>query len=339
METSLPPFRFGLSGVLHPHAVGIVRQIANHPDEFQLAGVFEPDPLLAAARQREWSSLIPDLKWCASEEELLNLTLDGMVIEGAVHLNVPHAQRVIDLGIPVLLEKPAGIDLIQFEKLQHSARQRGVHLQMLYLFRYMSAMSEIRRLATEGHYGHIYMFRGRLPKDLTLYDSHVEELGMYRGGIFFEMAGHLVDLMITLMGVPEKVTPFLGHHHPEKGGEFIDNGVALFQFAKAWGMIEVPALELAPDARRIEVFGMKGAAVIPHLGSGHLANHPFQPLEVFHENDKAWKTLNLPAATLQITDLREFVAVVRQQKSPEFSMDHDLAVHKALLEASGMVAS
>src|SRR5204862_4742385 len=128
---------------------------------------------------------------------------------------------------------------------------------------------------------------------------------------------------------------------------FIDNGVAIFGFPHAWGIIEVPSLEVAPHSRRIEVYGTAGACVIPHLGSGHLANRNIQPIEVFRTAARDgsggvpaahpdWKTIELTAATLQIADLREFAAVVAGKKEPDFSQAHDLTLQRALLEACGM---
>ena len=73
---------------------------------------------------------------------------------------------------------------------------------------------------------------------------------------------------------------------------------------------------MAPHSRRIEVYGTEGACVIPHLGSGHLANKNIQPIEVFRAGKPDWQTIELPAATLQIRDLREFAAVVAGKKAP-----------------------
>jgi hypothetical protein len=84
------------------------------------------------------------------------------------------------------------------------------------------------------------------------------------------------------------------------------------------------------------VYGTRGACVIPHLGSGHLANNAVQPIEVYQAGAKDWVTRELPAATLQIADLRQFAAVVTRHEKPHFSMEHDLAVQDALLRASGM---
>jgi predicted dehydrogenase len=154
--------------------------------------------------------------------------------------------------------------------------------------------------------------------------------------MFFEMAGHLIDMLVALLGKPKKITSFLAHHHTEPPKEFIDNGVALFECEHALGIVEVPSLEVVPHTRRIELYGTKGACIIPHLGSGHLANKNVQPIDVFHEGQTEWRRLEPTAATLQIADLREFAAVIGGKKEPDFSLEHDMAVQEALLRASGM---
>jgi predicted dehydrogenase len=165
---------------------------------------------------------------------------------------------------------------------------------MIYLFRYMSAVQELLERAKRKEFGRIYEFRGRLPKDLPSYDRYVAELGRYKGGIYFEMAGHLVDVLVALLGKPRKINPFLAHHHTAGPQSFVDHGMAVFDFEQAFGIVEVPALEVAPHARRIEVYGTDGALVIPHLGSGHLANKNVQPIEVF-------RTGNLPNSVWSTT--------------------------------------
>ena len=94
---------------------------------------------------------------------------------------------------------------------------------------------------------------------------------------------------------------------------------------------------MAPHARRFEVYGTEGACVIPHLGSGHLANKNVQSIDVYRAGQPDWQSIELPAQTLQIRDLRsEFAAVLAGKKEPDFSLDHDLDVEATLLEACRM---
>ncbi|MGC3970107.1 MAG: Gfo/Idh/MocA family oxidoreductase [Pirellulales bacterium] len=330
------PFRLGLLGVWHPHAPGMVRQIAAHPGEFELVGCWDPNRELLEQRREQWSALQPSLCLFDSADALLDQRLDGVLVEGVVSENLGHARRGLERGLPVLCEKPAGANIAEAEATFALACRQGVHLQMAYLFRYMSAVEEMLRRAKRGDIGHVYEFRGRLPKDLPLYQEHVDTLGQYSGGIFFEMAGHAIDFMCSILGPPREIKSIVGHHHPTRADRFVDNGAALFGFERAVGIVEVPALEITPDQRRFEVYGTEGALIIPHLGSGHLANNAVQPLDVLGRDGKTWERLNLPAAVLQIRDLREFAAVVRGEKQPDYSAEHDLAVHRALIESSGM---
>ncbi len=330
------PFRLGMLGMWHTHAHGLVRQVAAHPKEFTLIGSYDPDPKVVADRRKPWGKLLPNVRVFDKPEALLKEPLDGVVVEGKVFENLRLARLAIDQGKPVLLEKPAGDNFDDFRRLIDAAQRKHLHVQMLYLFRYMSAVEEMLQRGRKGAYGRIYEFRARLPKELRSYARFVEELRPYRGGMFFEMAGHVIDMMVALLGRPRQVTPFLAHHHRQGPKEYIDNGLAVFAFDNAWGIIEVPSLEVAPHSRRIEVYGTEGACVIPHLGSGHLANKNIQPVEVYRQGQPNWQQLNPPAATLQIRDLREFAACVTGKKRPDFTADHDLIVQEMLLRASNM---
>ncbi len=330
------PLKLGMLGMWHAHAAGIVRQVAEHPDEFTLAGFYDSDPQIVAAQSKRWEPLLKNFRVYEKPEDVLRLPLDGVIVEGRVYENLALARLALESGRPVMLEKPAGDNLDEHRRLIDLAQKKHLHVQMIYLFRYMSAVQELLARARRNEFGRIYEFRGRLPKDISSYQQYVDELGRYQGGIYFEMAGHLVDILAALLGKPRKVTPHLAHHHTLEPQAFVDHGISLFEFENAFGIVEIPALEVAPHSRRIEVYGTEGALVIPHLGSGHVANKTSQPIETFRIGDPDWQTVELEAATLQIADLREFAAVLAQRKPPDFSMEHDLIVQEALLASSGM---
>ncbi len=333
----IQPMRLGMLGMWHSHADGIVRQVAEHPDEFQLVGFWDPEPDVVANRTKQWQPRVPGFRVFDRPEDVLAEKLDGVVVESRVHNNLRLARMAIESGRPVMLEKPAGTHLDEHRKLIDFAQRKHLHVQMIYLFRYMSAVQEMFRRTRAGELGRVYEFRARLPKSIGDYGRFVEELKLYKGGMFFEMAGHVIDMMVAVLGKPNRTTGFLAHHHTEPPTNYMDDGIAIFEYDHAFGIIEVPSLEVAPHSRRIEVYGTAGACVIPHLGSGHLANKNIQPIEVYKKGDSDWKSIELEAATLQISDLREFAAVVAGKKSPEFSLEHDLTVQSALLQACGMV--
>src|SRR5436190_15888054 len=275
-----PPLRLGMLGMWHSHADGIVARVAENPREFSLVGFQDPDPEVVAEKRKRWEPKIPGFRVFEKPEQLLAEKLDGVVVEGLVVDNLKLARMALESGRPVMLEKPAGVNLDEHRALIKLAREKKLHVQMIYLFRYMSAVREMLARAKTKEFGRVYEFRARLPKALGDYARNVGEVSRYKGGIFFEMAGHVIDMMVAILGAPASATPFLAHHHDAEPASFIDHGVGIFRYERAWGIIEVPALEVAPHSRRIEVYGSEGACVIPHLGSGHLANKNIQPVEL-----------------------------------------------------------
>lgn len=331
------PLRLAMLGMWHTHAEGIVRQVAAHPKEFELVGLYDQDKNVVADRRRRWQPLLKELPIFDTPQRLLKEKLDGVVVEGRIVENLRLARLALESGRPIMLEKPAGVDLREYQALIDLAQKSHLHIQMIYLFRYMPVMQHLLQRARKNELGAIYHFRARLPKPLGDYQRFVEELAPYSGGMFFEMAGHVIDLMVSLLGRPRRITPFLAHHHRQGPNNYIDNGVAVFEYERAWASVEVPALEVAPQSRRIEAFGTEGAVVIPHLGSGHLKNEKIQRLEVYRAGQADWERLQFKDEPLQISDLREFAAIVTRKKRPDFSMEHDLLVQETLLRASGML--
>src|SRR5437868_4928181 len=212
--------KLAMLGMWHTHADGILRQVAAHADEFALAGFWDPDPAVVARRRKEWQPKIPGFRVFDAPELLLKEPLDGVVVEGRVFENLKLARLALESGRPVLLEKPAGDHLDEYRRLIDLAQRKHLHLHMIYLFRYMSAVAELLARGRKGEFGRLYEFRARLPKDLASYQHFVEELKPYPGGMFFEMAGHVIDLMVALLGRPKSITPFLAHHHTEPPASF-----------------------------------------------------------------------------------------------------------------------
>src|SRR6516164_446552 len=102
------PIKLGMLGMWHTHADGIVRQVAEHPDEFSLVAFYDPDPKVIAARRKQWQPRLKGFRVVDKPESLLKEAPDGIVVEGRVHENLRLARLALESGRPVLLEKPAG---------------------------------------------------------------------------------------------------------------------------------------------------------------------------------------------------------------------------------------
>src|SRR5260370_4049410 len=191
--------RLAMMGMWHTHADGMVRQVAEHPKEFTLVGFFDRDDDVVAQRRKQWAPRLGNLRVFDKPETLLEEQLDGVVVEGRVHENLRLARLALDQGKPVLLEKPAGDNFDEYRRLIEQAQKKHLHVQMIYLFRYMAAVQEMLQRVRKNELGRIYHFRARLPKDLPSYKSYVEDLGQYKGGMFFVMAGHVIAMIVAIL--------------------------------------------------------------------------------------------------------------------------------------------
>ena len=231
------------------------------------------------------------------------------------------------------LEKPAGVDLDQLKRVHRLSVEKGLCLQMAYMWRYNPAIHEMMRLVKAGALGDIFYYRGHIPKPKSWHKQLEKEIGRYQGGVYFEMAGHLIDLMISMMGKPKHMQSTLGKHYGDNR-QHTDNAVAVHAFENGLGTIDTAAMHIdSKSARRIEVHGTKGTAIHMPIGSNNLT----LCLEEATEGYKAGSLdLEIAAPDDCPTLLRELAACVCSEKTPDYTLEHDLAVQETLFAGCGI---
>ncbi len=326
------PLKFAFLGVWHSHAVMHVREAAQRPNEFQLIGMFEPDEDVLQKR-KAWSELLPAIPVFPSLQAVLDSDAEAVVVEGHVYQNLDYAERALEAGKHVLLEKPAGADLEHLTRVQKIAAREGLMLQMAYMWRYNPAIHEIIRLAKSGALGEIFYYRGHIPKPKAWHPELESEFGMYHAAVYFEMAGHLVDLMVAAMGEPKHIHPVLGKHYGDNPIH-VDNAVVVHEFENGLGTIDTAAMHVGMDrTRRIEVYGTEGTAIHAQIGSGNLSLCLENP---FEDYQAGWQQLSIKPPKELPSLLRELSACIRGVKEPDYTLSHDLAVQRVLMAGCGI---
>ena len=211
--------KFAFLGTWHSHAPMHVETAARYPDQFELLGMYDPNAEVIAANQERFARYQLPVPIIPSVEAVLDSAAEAVVIEGHVHQNLDYAEQALKAGKHVLLEKPAGVDLDHLERVHALARDSGLALQMAYMWRYNPALFELLRLVRRGFLGQVFQYRGHIPKPLEWHKSLAGEFSQYTGGVYFEMAGHMIDLMVTLMGEPETVQTVMARHWGERADD------------------------------------------------------------------------------------------------------------------------
>ena len=322
--------KFGFLGAWHSHAPMHVRDAAERPNEFQLLGMYDPDAAVIERNLARWAEYGLDIPVFGSAAALLDSGVEAVVVEGHVYQNLDYAEQALEAGKHVLLEKPAGVDLDQLERVHALAQDKGLMLQMAYMWRYNPVLHEVLRLARAGVLGQIFQFRGHIPKPLEWHPQLAEEFKVYRGGVYFEMAGHLVDQLVALMGEPTAVHSVLGRHWGDR--VHVDNAVVVHQCEQGLGTVDTTAMQTG-SARRVEVHGTGGTALHAPLGSNKLELYLGEAVPGYAAG---WQTLEIEPDENFPTLLRELAACIRGDKEPDFSLQHDRAVQRALFKGCGI---
>jgi predicted dehydrogenase len=322
-----PPIKLGQIGVGHPHAKGQMRAHRGLPD-FEIVGIVEPDARLRAEAQQD-----PDyagLRWM-TEDELLNTPgLQGVLVETQIEKLLDTAERCIAADKHIHLDKPAGSSLPQFERLLDNAAKKNLLVQMGYMYRTNPGVVLLREMLAEGSLGEVFEVTAAMGKGADAKDR--KAWAKFSGGLMFELGGHVVDLVVGILGEPTKVTP----HVQRLGADdtLADNVVAVLDYPRAIATVKTNAIGKEGNKQRyLEVNGTKGSLRIDQLDapSGRLFLS-----ESVGKYKAGVHSLTFPAHERYVEESKEMARVIRGEASPNYSYAHDLAVQRTLLQACGM---
>jgi len=315
------PVRAAVYGVGHAHARSKIRVLGRLP-QFELAGVCPRD-----VPQRFDAVTAPGVRRLERDEVLEDPSIELVAVEAHVAENLQFAHEAVDAGKFVHLDKSPGADFNSFRNLLDKASAKGRVVQMGYMWRYHTAMSRAIETARAGDLGEIYMVRATINKPMSEEDRR--PLAAFKGGMMFEMGGHMIDRIVDLLGAPKRVDGQLRHDGPFDDG-LADNNLALLEFDRAMAEVYVAAMQPNGNSyRRLEILGTKGTATV----------QPFSPDgRIALDFGAGREEMELAVAAQPYeTDFVEMAAVIREGRKPQYSVDHDLAVQKALLDACEML--
>lgn len=320
-------------GTAHGHGLGKLRAMMEHAD-VAFAGVFEPDETQRQkVAESEWGK---DIRWFDSEAEILNDTsIIAVASEGRNVESLAQTEALVAAGKHVWYDKPAGDDWGRWQNVVALAREQALFIQMGYMFRYHEGYCKIAEWVKGGLLGRVFQIRAHMSTFLN--KSQREAIAVHRGGIFYDLAAHQLDQVVWLLGRPEKVTSFLRNDSGDVP-LFSDNTLGVFEYENAMAMVDISALETRPMARRFEVYGTHGSAIM----------EPMEPADQIRlclneERDGYGAGVNGVPITpqsrhdLYLLELDAFLSAIQGEKEPDRTYEHELLVQETLLRATGAI--
>jgi predicted dehydrogenase len=320
--------KIGQIGIGHNHGSEKMKALRRFPDIFEVVGVVEEDPVWF--KKRSTLDAYQGLKWM-SEEELLSMPgLQAVAVETDAHNLVPTALRCIEAGKHIHLDKPGGEDMTMFKTLIDKAKKANLTVQLGYMYRYNPAIQFCKEAIKRGILGNIF----EIDAVMSRYDGddYRKWLMNFKAGAMYIFAGHLIDLIVSIMGKPEKITPF-----PRKTRQdgLVDNGFAVIEYPGGCiATVRTAVVEVEGMKRRnFIVCGDKGTIEIQPLEPPRLFMTLLEPLEKWVAGEQE---IFLPTPEGRYDEqMKEFAGIVAGEIKNPYSPDHELLVQRCLLEACG----
>ncbi len=322
-------------GTRHGHGQGVLKVMLGHPD-VEIVGVYEPET--DRRRQVERSQIWNQVKFVESPSEFLNdPSVVAVASEGSNRESLKFTEEIVAAGKHVFYDKPAGDDYPRFERIIEQARTQGTMAQMGYMFRKHDGFERIASWARSGFLGHVFQVRAHMStwipeKNPEGIETGREGLAHFKGGIMYDLGGHMLDQVVWILGRPNQVSRFFQNSASETR-EMMDNTLGVLEYNKAIATVDIAAMEARPMARRFEVYGTKGSAIM----------EPFEPADTIRltleedqgEYQKGVNIIKIVDRERYVDTFDEFVRNIRGESEPLRSLDHELLVQETLMRVTG----
>jgi scyllo-inositol 2-dehydrogenase (NADP+) len=216
---------------------------------------------------------LPGARVLASSDELWQSAddYDLVVVASANDSHVPLARTALDLGLPVVVDKPLAPSAADGRALVDHAEARGVMLTVFQNRRWDSDLLTVRRLIADGTLGRVHRFESRFERwrPRARADAWRETTpAAAGGGVLLDLGPHLVDQALRLFG------PVVDSHGEvdsrREGASDDDAFLALRHDSGVVSHLWMSLVAGAPGPR-LRVLGSEGAYVVEAVDSQEAA--------------------------------------------------------------------
>lgn len=154
-----------------------------------LAAVVETN----ADRLKELQNEYPTVKGYTDVDDAIACRYDGYTVAVPAELHYPIGKKIIEKGLPVMMEKPMTLTAAQSEELIELSKQTGSQLMVGHVLLFHPAFRKIKEVIDSGKLGDLlYLYSNRL----NLGTVRTEE------SVFSSFAPHDISILDYLIGSP-----------------------------------------------------------------------------------------------------------------------------------------
>ena len=187
---------FGRMGITHFSILNC------HPDVKIVAVCDQSKMLLNVLKKRVAVSVYADMEQMFSEQNL-----DLVIISTPTGSHSEIARLAVENNCHIFLEKPFSLVPDEGQAVLALLEGRQLVNQVGYVNRFNEVFVEVKRLLTDGVIGDVLSFSSQMYGATVLKDAKSGWRGTTKmgGGCMYEFACHAIDLVVYLVGVPDRV--------------------------------------------------------------------------------------------------------------------------------------
>ncbi|MDD4796798.1 MAG: Gfo/Idh/MocA family oxidoreductase [Eubacteriales bacterium] len=188
-----------------------------------------------------------------------------------VHMEI--AMAAVEAGKPFAVEKPAGVNVEEVERVEKAAREKGVVNMMCFSYRFKPSMRYAQHIIATGQLGkirqvYIQYFMGRYTHDKPLapwrWRADIEQAG---AGVIADLGAHIYDMCRFLVGDVKEVCADYGIINGMRNKDGVPTMASTDDYANIFGRLEgdIPVSMVTGshatgrfNHQRVEVYGEKG---------------------------------------------------------------------------------
>lgn len=325
--------KIGQIGIGHNHGDAKMLAVRKFPEIFEVIGYAEEN--------EEWIQKRGHLE---AYQGLKRLTVDEIIeqsdavlVETDVWNLTEIAQKCIDAGKHIHMDKPASGTLAEYKHLLDTAKAKKLVVQLGYMYRYNPAIKRCLEHIKNGDLGEIYSINAEMstfhPKEYRQWLKH------FQGGIMYILGSHLVDLIVYILGDPQKVFSFLKKSQLD-GVDAEDNNLAVLEYDKALARVFVSSVEVNGWGRRqFMVSGSKGTVNIMPIENTVCMTYSdtHNASNCYADMKELVPVQDVPMDCRYDEMVQDFYQYIMGAKENPFTYEHDYLVQKVLDEIAGGV--
>ena len=325
--------RIGQLGIGHNHGTERMKALRSLTDVFEVVGVAEDSPKWLEKRGAH--AAYQGLPMMGVEELLAVPGLEAVMIETDGGDLLPSALRCAERGLHLCMDKPGGEDLPGFKKLCDAVRSRNLVLQLGYVYRNNPAVNFCVDAVKNGWLGEVFEIHAVMSRWDK--DEYRRWLSQFHGGAMYIFAGYLIDIVLRILGAPERVVPFMKNTRDDG---LVDNGLAVLEYPRATATVRVSVAEVEGyKYRRLIVCGTNGTVELCPIEYQQDAGELKVRLTLKEPRAHYASGTRIvdcgPRGNRYAAQMIEFARAVRGEIANPFPVEHEYLLHETLLRASG----